>query len=101
MSSEGVFYTDANGREFQRRVRNERPTWDLNVTQPIASNYYPVTAAAFVRDEAGDNEGVQVRVLGGVAGVRPGKSTALLRLCSRFPVDDGVDGGVRLEYDRL
>ncbi|CAN0353581.1 unnamed protein product, partial [Scytosiphon promiscuus] len=56
LASEATFYTDANGREFQRRVRNKRPTWDLDVTQPVAGNYYPVTAAAFLRDE-GDGDG--------------------------------------------
>lgn len=60
LTSDGVFHTDANGREFQRRVRNERPTWDLDVTQPVAGNYYPVTAAAFVRDEGGGDDGIQV-----------------------------------------
>ena len=56
LASGGAFYTDANGREFQKRVRDRRPTWDLNVTQPVAGNYYPVTAAAFVR---GDDDGLQ------------------------------------------
>ena len=60
LASEGVFYTDANGREFQRRVRNGRPTWDLNVTQPVAGNYFPVTAAAFLRDEGSGDDGMQV-----------------------------------------
>ena len=44
-------FTDANGREMQRRLRNERPTWQLNVTEPIAGNYYPLTAAAYLRDQ--------------------------------------------------
>lgn len=68
LAAKGTFHTDANGREFQRRVRDYRPTWDLNVTQPVAGNYYPVTAAAFVRDEddggggAESDDGMQVRV---------------------------------------
>lgn len=53
IASKGTFHTDANGREFQKRVRDYRPTWDLNVTQPVSGNYYPVTAAAFLRDEGG------------------------------------------------
>ena len=35
-----------NAREMQRRQRNFRPTWRLNVTEPIAGNYYPVTRSA-------------------------------------------------------
>lgn len=31
-----------------RRVRNRRPTWDLNVTEPVAGNFYPVTSAIYV-----------------------------------------------------
>ena len=42
LSSGDEVYTDANGREMQRRVRDSRPTWDLNVTEPTAGNYYPV-----------------------------------------------------------
>ena len=48
VKSDATFYTDANGREMLRRVRDERPTWNLNVTQPVAGNYYPVTSAAFI-----------------------------------------------------
>lgn len=44
-------FTDANGREMQRRLRDERPTWALNVTEPIAGNFYPLTAAAYLRDK--------------------------------------------------
>lgn len=44
------FYTDSNGREFVTRRLNYRPTWPLNVTEPIAGNYYPVNAAAYIKD---------------------------------------------------
>ncbi len=30
---------------MQKRVRDKRPTWDLQVQEPIAGNYYPLTAA--------------------------------------------------------
>jgi len=45
------FWTDANGRAMVRRRLNYRPSWDLNVTEGIAGNYYPVTAAAFIKDD--------------------------------------------------
>ena len=48
LTSGDTFYTDANGREMQRRVRDKRPSWDLNVTQPIAGNFYPLTAAIYL-----------------------------------------------------
>ncbi len=45
VSSEETFYTDANGRQFMRRVRNFRPSYNLTQgdQEPTASNYYPVT----------------------------------------------------------
>jgi len=50
LQSEGIFYTDANGREIQKRVRNHRDTWTLNVTEPISGNYYPVNSRISVKD---------------------------------------------------
>eukprot|EP00977_Amphora_coffeiformis_P018464 scaffold6506_cov171-Amphora_coffeaeformis.AAC.12 len=51
IASEGVFYTDSNGREFQKRFRDYRPSWNLEVNEPIAGNYYPVNAAIFMEDK--------------------------------------------------
>jgi hypothetical protein len=48
LTSKDVFYTDANGREMQRRRRNHRPTWELNVTEPVSGNFYPLTAAMYI-----------------------------------------------------
>ena len=42
-------YTDSNGREFMERQFNYRPTWDLEVFEPVAGNMYPVSAAMFIR----------------------------------------------------
>lgn len=33
---------------MQARIRNYRPTWELNVTQPVAGNYYPLTSAIYL-----------------------------------------------------
>ncbi|VDP83066.1 unnamed protein product [Echinostoma caproni] len=45
-SVSGEFFTDSAGRRLIRRVRNERPDWNINYryqeTQPVAGNYYPV-----------------------------------------------------------
>ena len=38
------FYTDANGLEMQKRKINHRPTWKLNVSEPVSGNYYPINA---------------------------------------------------------
>ncbi|KAF2897558.1 hypothetical protein ILUMI_08618 [Ignelater luminosus] len=60
LKSESTFYTDSNGRELLKRVRNFRPTWKLSLTEPISSNYYPVTSKILIRDP---NQDVEVAVL--------------------------------------
>ncbi|XP_019447416.1 PREDICTED: alpha-mannosidase At3g26720-like isoform X5 [Lupinus angustifolius] len=41
METNRTFYTDSNGRDFIKRIRDFRTDWDLQVNQPIAGNYYP------------------------------------------------------------
>jgi len=57
-----TFYTDSNGREMQKRVRDHRDTWTLNVTEPVAGNYYPVTSRLTVQSSnfKYDSEGYSV-----------------------------------------
>ncbi|XP_041778570.1 lysosomal alpha-mannosidase-like [Anopheles merus] len=51
IKSEGTFWTDSNGREMLRRVRNHRDTWELELSEPVPGNYYPVTAKITIQDE--------------------------------------------------
>ncbi|XP_014487574.1 PREDICTED: lysosomal alpha-mannosidase isoform X1 [Dinoponera quadriceps] len=51
LKTDGEFYTDSNGREMLKRVRNYRPTWDLELHEPVAGNYYPVTNKIVIKDE--------------------------------------------------
>ncbi|GAX17335.1 lysosomal alpha-mannosidase [Fistulifera solaris] len=51
IASKSAFYTDSNGREFLRRQRNYRPSWDLDVFEPVAGNFYPVNTAIFLQDK--------------------------------------------------
>ena len=53
IKNSGILYTDSNGREFMKRQRNFRPTWDLEVFEPVAGNFYPVNAALYIQDNAG------------------------------------------------
>lgn len=50
IQSGSSWYTDSSWEEMQLRVRNYRPTWTLNVTNPVAGNYYPMNQAAFLVD---------------------------------------------------
>jgi lysosomal alpha-mannosidase len=60
LETDSKFYTDANGRQMLERVRNFRPTWDYNNTEPVAGNYYPVDSRIFMKDE---KRGVQFTVM--------------------------------------
>ena len=50
IGNNATWYTDANGREFQRRVRNYRQTYPWEPTEPVAGNYFPVTSAVWMAD---------------------------------------------------
>ena len=55
LQSNGTFYTDANGREMLKRVRDYRPSWPhFNQTEPVSGNYYPINSRIFIRDEYAD-----------------------------------------------
>ena len=49
IASRGEMWTDANGREFQRRVRNQRPSYNFTLPEvsKIVANYYPVSDASY------------------------------------------------------
>ena len=51
IKSNSTFYTDSNGREFLERRRDYRPSWSMEVFEPVAGNYYPINAAMYIEDE--------------------------------------------------
>lgn len=50
MKTNGTFFTDSNGRETIRRLRDHRSDYRLYTSEHTASNYYPITSWIFVRD---------------------------------------------------
>lgn len=52
IASDKTFYTDANGREVLKRVRDYRPTWTVEIVEPESGNYYPITAKIAIEDNA-------------------------------------------------
>ena len=83
--SGGALYTDSNGREFLRREYNARPSWDLEVFQPVAGNYYPVNAAAYLRDAGAQLSVLTDRTQGGAS---LGSGELELMLHRRILADD-------------
>jgi hypothetical protein len=49
-NKEGRFFTDSNGFEWIDRKLNERKAWKYVVTDPVAGNYYPITAGISIVD---------------------------------------------------
>ena len=52
VANKGIFYTDSNGLEMQRRQLNFRPTWNLTTVLNFntTANYYPVQTAVSITD---------------------------------------------------
>lgn len=82
-----TLFSDSNGREFLPRHLNQRPTWDLEVFEPVAGNYYPASVAAFVVDS---QRQMQLSVLAdrsqGVASLRDGQMEVMIH--RRLLADD-------------
>lgn len=62
-----TFYTDSNGRDFIRRVRDHREDWDLQVNQPIAGNYYPINLGIYIESENTELSVLVDRAVGGTS----------------------------------
>ncbi|XP_050306367.1 lysosomal alpha-mannosidase-like [Anthonomus grandis grandis] len=60
LQTNGTFYTDSNGRQMLKRVRNYRPAWEIQLEEPESGNYYPVTTQIGIRDE---ERGLELAVL--------------------------------------
>lgn len=51
MQTDGIFTTDSNGREMLKRERNVRETWDIELEEPVAGNYYPINTKIAIEDD--------------------------------------------------
>jgi len=60
IDNEDVFYTDSNGLEMQRRVKDARPDFTLDTKMKVNDNYYPINSAIAMRDTT---KNVQVTVM--------------------------------------
>lgn len=92
----GIFYTDANGREILQRVRNYRPTWTLDLEEPTAGNYYPINSKIYIQDTINDAQITIVtdRSHGG-SSIEDGNMEVMLH--RRLLYDDGFGVGEPLD----
>ncbi|XP_068664658.1 alpha-mannosidase At3g26720-like [Aristolochia californica] len=65
MLTNKTFFTDSNGRDFIKRVRDYRSDWDLQVNQPISGNYYPVNLGIYLQDNKTELSVLVDRAFGG------------------------------------
>ncbi|GAV72796.1 Glyco_hydro_38 domain-containing protein/Glyco_hydro_38C domain-containing protein/Alpha-mann_mid domain-containing protein [Cephalotus follicularis] len=86
MTTSSVFYTDSNGRDFLKRIRNYREDWSLYVTQPEAGNYYPLNLGIFTEDNKSDFSVLVDRATGGTS-LKDGQVELMLH--RRLVFDDG------------
>ncbi|GKV44092.1 hypothetical protein SLEP1_g51316 [Rubroshorea leprosula] len=67
MATNKVFYTDSNGRDFLKRIRDYREDWPLTVTQPVAGNYYPLNLGIYTTDGKSEFSVLVDRATGGAS----------------------------------
>ncbi|XP_078160110.1 putative alpha-mannosidase At5g13980 [Carex rostrata] len=65
IASNKTFYTDSNGRDFIKRIRDYRKEWHLQVDQPVAGNYYPINLGIYIQDESKELSVLVDRSVGG------------------------------------
>lgn len=93
VESADVFYTDSNGRDFIKRVRDYRADWDLQVNEPVAGNYYPVNLGMFIKDNNTEFSLLVDRAMGG-SSINSGQLELMLH--RRLLHDDGRGVGEAL-----
>ena len=48
--SNGLFYTDANGREMIERKRDSRSSYNYTVYESVSGNYNPIPSRIWIKD---------------------------------------------------
>ncbi|XP_059099516.1 lysosomal alpha-mannosidase-like [Tigriopus californicus] len=96
LENDGEFWTDANGRQFMRRIKDERFSYELTDgdKEPVSSNYYPVTTGIFIKNATTSLSVINDRAQGG-SSLNPGQIELMVhRRCYR---DDGFGVGEALD----
>ncbi|OVA09673.1 Glycoside hydrolase family 38 [Macleaya cordata] len=85
MKTNKTFYSDSNGRDFIKRIRDYRTDWDLQVNQPVAGNYYPINLGMYMEDNITELSVLVDRSVGG-SSIMDGQIELMLH--RRFLHDD-------------
>lgn len=87
LKTNSTFFTDSNGREMLKRIRNFRPTWNVQIEEPEAANYYPVTSKITIKDE---EQNIQFSVLTdraqGGSSLNDGEIELMVKVCTHFSI---------------
>ncbi|CAO2831325.1 unnamed protein product [Amaranthus hypochondriacus] len=67
LATKKEYYTDSNGRDFMKRIRDYREDWNLSVIQPVAGNYYPINLGIYVNDSNHEFSVLVDRATGGAS----------------------------------
>ncbi|XP_022977427.1 alpha-mannosidase [Cucurbita maxima] len=94
MVTDKVFYTDSNGRDFLKRVRDYRQDWNLSVNEPQAGNYYPLNLGVYATDKKTELS-VLVDRATGAASIKDGQVELMLH--RRTILDDSRGVGEPLD----
>ncbi|KAJ0096736.1 hypothetical protein Patl1_29103 [Pistacia atlantica] len=94
MVTDKTFYTNSNGRDFLKRVRDYRADWNLSVNQPVAGNYYPLNLGIYTKDKKSELSVLVDRATGG-ASIKDGQVELMLH--RRLLEDDGRGVGEALD----
>nr|NP_609253.1 lysosomal alpha-mannosidase VI [Drosophila melanogaster]AAF52711.2 lysosomal alpha-mannosidase VI [Drosophila melanogaster] len=98
IASDGVSYTDSNGREMIKRVKDQRETFTPGLDrQPTAANYYPVTSRIALQDSKKRIAVLNDRAQGG-ASMLNGQLELMLH--RRLVRDDGYGVGEALNEEK-
>ncbi|XP_009415848.2 probable alpha-mannosidase At5g13980 isoform X1 [Musa acuminata AAA Group] len=93
MATNKTFYTDSNGRDFIKRVRDYRSDLELQVNQPVAGNYYPINLGIYMQDDSTEFSVLVDRSVGG-SSILDGQIELMLH--RRLLYDDGRGVGEAL-----
>ncbi|KAK7261705.1 hypothetical protein RIF29_28022 [Crotalaria pallida] len=91
------FYTDSNGRDFLKRVRDHRENWPLHVNQPVAENYDPLNLGIYIEDKKSELSVLVDRATGG-SSIKDGEEELMLHRGNYYMNINKLGAGSRRRY---